>query len=200
MKKIVVYGILPLLLILLAVWAFCGTAGSDSYHHQGYIVDMRDSEDGTVITTLSGDKTAEFTLKWYTRKKFSGELTALKEGAFIKLSTTRNSDSNIKKFSAYNGFSMEGKIVFVEEVNSPFLLTVSQLTNSRSLYSLISSQEISYPLQTGTQVKVYHQYPLNAGNVTVVVDAVQPLTDVLSELTEEDLAYIELLRYTVASK
>ena len=200
MKKIVLYVILPLLLLLLIVWAWCETAGSDSYNYQGYIVGMRDSEDGTVITTICGDKTAEFTLKWYTQKKFSGELTALNEGAFIKLSTTRNSNSNVKKFSAYNGFSMEGKIVFVEEVNSPFLLTTSQLTGSRYLYSLVSSQETSYPLQTGTQVKVYHQYPLNPGNATVVVDALQPLSDILSELTEEELAYMEQLRYTVAGK
>lgn len=200
MKKFVVYCILPLLLILLAVWAFCGTAGSDSYSYQGYIMDIRESEDGTVITTLSGDQTSEFTLRWYTRKKFSGELTALEEGAFIKLSTTRTSKTNIKKFSAYNGFSMEGKIVFVEDADSPFLLTVSQLTGSYYLYSLIPSQEIASPLQTGSQVKVYYQYPLNAGNVTVVADAVQPLTDVLSPLTEEELAHIELLRYTVADK
>ena len=49
-KKIVIFGVLPLLLVLLAVWAFCETAGSDNYNYQGYIVAMRKSEEGTVIT------------------------------------------------------------------------------------------------------------------------------------------------------
>ncbi len=198
-KKILIFGVLPLLVILLAVWAFCETAGSDSYSYQGYIIAMRETEEGTVLTTINGDKMAEFTLKWYTRKSFNGELTELKEGVCIKLSTTKNSETNIKKFSAYEGFSMEGKIVFMKDLSSPFILTVDKKLNYHMLYSLISSQDITYPMQTGTQVKVYYQYPLNASTETVVVDVIQPLTDVLSELTEEEIAYIGRQGYTVAN-
>lgn len=196
-KKILIFGVLPLLVILLAVWAFCETAGSDSYSYQGYIIAMRETEEGTVLTTINGDKMAEFTLKWYTRKSFNGELTELKEGVCIKLSTTKNSKTNIKKFSAYEGFSMEGKIVFMKDLSSPFILTVDKKLNYHMLYSLISSQDITYPMQTGTQVKVYYQYPLNASTETVVVDVIQPQTDVLSELTEEEIAYIGRQGYTV---
>jgi hypothetical protein len=199
-KKIVIFGVLPLLVVLLAVWAFCETSGSDSYNYQGYIVAMRESDSGKVITTVSGDKKSEFTLKWFTKEKFSGELTELKEGAFIKLSTTRKSDTDIKKFSAFEGFSMEGKIVFMENLDSPFILTIDKKFNYYMLYSLIFAEDINYSLQTGTQVKVYYQYPLNASTKTFVADVIAPTTDVLSELTEEEIAYIGRQGYTVASK
>lgn len=199
-RKIVTFGVLPLLLVLLAVWAFCETAGSDNYNYQGYIVAMRESDEGTVITTLSGDIESEFTVRRTTKKQFSGELTELKVGTFIKLSTTRNSSTNIKKFSAYEGFSMEGKIVYMENLSSPFILTIGDTVKYYMLYSLIPSQDIAYPLETGTQVKVYYQYPLNASTKTVVVDAIKPTTDVLSELTQEEIAYIGRQGYTVASK
>ena len=196
-KRIITFGILPLLIVLLAVWAFSQTGGSDSYSYQGYIIAMRETENGTVITTVSGDQKAEFNLKWYTREKFSGELTELKENAFIRLSTTRNSDTNIKRFSAYEGFSMEGKIVFTEGLSEPFILTIDKSYNYYMLYSLISSQDIQYPLQTGTQVKVYYQYPLNASTKTIVVDAIEITSDILSEPTEKEIAYIGRQGYTV---
>ena len=197
-KKIVIFGVLPLLVLLLAVWAFCETSGSDSYNYQGYIVAMRDSDNGKVITTVSGDKKAEFTLKWFTKKQFSGELTELKEGAFIRLSTTRNSDTDIKKFSAFEGFSMEGKIVFMEDLDTPFILTIDKSLNYYMLYALISAEDIDYSLQTGTQVKVYYQYPLNASTKTFVADVIETTTDILSELTEAEIAYIGRQGYTVA--
>ena len=197
-KKIVIFGVLPLLVLLLAVWAFCETSGSDSYNYQGYIVAMRDSDNGKVITTVSGDKKAEFTLKWFTKKQFSGELTELKEGAFIRLSTTRNSDTDIKKFSAFEGFSMEGKIVFMENLDTPFILTIDKSLNYYMLYALISAEDIDYSLQTGTQVKVYYQYPLNASTKTFVADVIETTTDILSEMTEAEIAYIGRQGYTVA--
>ena len=161
---------------------------------------MRETDEGTVLTTISGEKKFEFTLKWYTKERFSGELTELKEGAFIKLNTTRNSDTNIKNFSAFEGFSMEGKIVFMENMDSPFILTVDKKFNYYMLYSLIFAEDMTYPLQTGTQVKVYYQYPLNASTKTFVADVIEPTTDILSELTEEEIAYLGRQGYTVKSK
>ena len=200
LKKIVILGVLPLLIVLLAVWAFCETSGSDSYNYQGYIVAMRETDDGTVLTTINGDKKAEFTVKWYTRKKFNGELTALAEGAHIKLSTTGDDSTNIKKFSAYSGFSMEGKIVFMEDLSSPFILSEDNAYNYYMLYSLIPAEDTAYPLQTGTQVRIYYQYPLNASTKTIVVDVIEPTSDILSPLTEKEIAYIGRQGYTVASK
>lgn len=197
-QKIVIFGVLPLLVVLLAVWAFCETSGSDSYNYQGYIVAMRQSDDGTVLTTVNGDKKAEFTVKWYTRKKFNGELTELTEGACIKLNTTDHDSTNIKNFSAYNGFSMAGKIVFMENLSSPFILSEDNDYNYYMLYSLISAEDIAYPLQAGTQVKIYYQYPINASTKTIVADVIEPTSDVLSGLTEAEIAYIGRQGYTVA--
>lgn len=198
LKKIVVYGVLPLLVVLLAVWAFYETSGSDSYSYQGYIIAMKDSEDGKVLTTISGDKTSEFVIKWYTKKTFNGALQELKEGVCIKLNTTGRSNRNIKEFSAYEGFTMEGKIVFMEGHTSPFILTRSKTVNTYMVYSLISSQDITYPVSTGSQVTVYYQYPINASTKSIVVDVVQPVTDILSPLTEEETRFITRQGYTVA--
>ena len=200
LKKIAIFGVLPLLVVLLAVWAFCETSGSDSYNYQGYIVAMRESNGGTVLTTVSQDGKAEFTVKWYTRKKFNGELTALAEGAYIKLNTTNDDSANIKNFSAYSGFSMEGKIVFMENQSSPFILSEDNAYKYYILYSLIPAEELARPLQPGTQVKVYYQYPINASTKTIVVDVIEPTSDILSPLTEKEIAYIGRQGYTVASK
>lgn len=200
LKKILWFAILPLMLILVLVWSYCETAGSDSYDYQGYITAIRKTDKGTIITTISGDHQAEFTLKGYTREHFNGDLTELEEGAFIRLSTTRGSNTNVKKFSAYSGFSMEGKIIFMEGLSSPFILTFDKSINYNMLYALISSQDIEYPLQTGSQVKVYYQYPLNASTKTIVVDVISPTSDILSEVTEAEIAYIGRQGYTVASK
>lgn len=199
-KKIVTFGILPLLVVLLAVWAFLSTSGSDSYNYQGYIIAMRDTDNGTVITTLSEDKQLEFVVKRTTKKIFNGSLTELKEGAFIKLSTTDTDSANIKRFTAYEAYSMEGKIVLIEGQNIPFLLTINPKLNYNQLYGLISSQDIPYAPKTGAQVKVYYQYPLNAGTEKFVVDVIQPTTEILSPLTKEEIEYISRMGYTVASE
>lgn len=198
LKKIIILGVLPLLVVLLAVWAFCETSGTDSYNYQGYIIAIRQSEGGTVLTTINGNQKAEFTVKWYTKKQFNGELTDLAEGAFIKLNTTDENSTNIKNFSACNGFSMTGKIVFLENSSTPFILSTDNNYNYYMLYSLISAQDIAYPLQTGTQVKLYYQYPINASTKTIVVDVIETTSDLLSPLTEEEIAYIGRQGYTVA--
>ncbi len=199
-KKILLCGVLPLALLCLAIWGYCTWAGADNYNYQGYVTAIRETEEGTVITTLNSDKTAEFTLKWYTRKVFNGDLKELKEGAYIKLITAKNDDTAIRKFSAFEGFSMKGKLVFMEGHNTPFILTLEKTFQYNKLYSLIPAQDIDDPFKTGTQVKVYYQYPLSQNTVTFVADVIQPTTDILSPLTEEELTFIERMKYTVASK
>lgn len=199
MKRILLWGVLPLALLFLIIWGYCQWAAADNYNYQGYITAIRETKEGTVITTLNGDKEAEFTLKWYTRKIYNGELKELKEGAFIKIITTRNSDVNVRKCSAFEAFSSEGKIVFMEGHETPFILTLEKTFKYYKLYSLISAQDIDYSLKTGTQVKIYYQYPLNQATTTVVVDVIQPTSDILSSLTDEELTFIERMKYTVAS-
>ena len=185
-------------LFFFAIWGYCQWAGVDNYNYQGYITAIRETKEGTVLSTLSGDKAAEFTLKWYTRKVYNGELKKLKEGAYIKLITTKNSDVNVRKFSAFDAFSSEGKIIFMEDHDTPFILTLENTFKYYKLYSLISAQDIVYPLETGTQVKIYYQYPLSQAATAIVVDVIQLSSDTLNPLTQDELAYIGRQGYTVA--
>lgn len=198
-KKIALCSILVIGALLLLVWACLETDSSDNYQYEGYILAIQETDAGTVLTTLRGDTQSEFTVKWYTKEKYNGEIQQLREGDCIKLSTTRRSDTNIKKFSAYSGFSMEGKIVYMEGLASPFLLTTSANTKAYRLYGLISSQASASAPQAGTQVKVYYQYPLNAATVSIVVDIIQPISDTATPLTEAEIAYITSQDYTVSA-
>ena len=199
-KKYILVGILLLAFVLLGVWAFSNTAGSEDYAYQGYIIAMRKSDKDTVITTLFGDKKSEFTITNSTKEIFNGELKELKTGAFIRLDTTRGSDTKVKRFTAYDAYHMDGKIVFMENQETPFILTFDQSLNYYMLYSLISSQDIDYGLQTGTQVRVFYQYPLNISSTAVVVDVIETTTDVLSEPTEKEISYIQRQGYKVEGK
>jgi hypothetical protein len=199
-KKILWIVGLVLALALIGVWIYFGTASPDKYSYEGYIVATRKSGGDTVITTISGDTKNEFTLKWYTKKNFSGTLNELKEGAFIKLNTTGKGSSNIRNFSAYEGFSMEGKVVYFEGKAEPYILTIGKTVKYYMLYAMIPSQDVDYQLETGTQIKAYYQYPLNASTEKVVVDVIEKTSDILSPLTEEEIAYIGRMGFKVAGK
>lgn len=192
---------IPLLILVIAalgilVWACLQTEGSENYNYEGYIIGIRESEEGTVLTTLSGNTQSEFVVKRNTKEKFNGEVKELRVGDCILLTTKKNSDRDIQRFSVYSGFSMEGKIVNVEGQDTPFLLTPYYA--SYRLYSLIPAQDsISLP-KTGTEVKIYYQYPINAATVSIVVDIIQPTSDIVSPLTEPEATYMTNQGYTVS--
>ena len=194
---------LPLLILVIAalgllLWSCLQTESSDSYDYEGYIIGINQTSEGTVLTTLSGNTQSEFVVKGNTKEKFNGDLKELRIGDCIKLTTKKNSDRDIHRFSVYSGFAMEGKIVNVEGQDTPFLLTPYYA--SYKLYSLIPAQEsISVP-QTGAEVKIYYQYPINAATVSIVVDIMQPTNDILSPLTEAEASYIARQGYTVSAQ
>ena len=195
-RKHIVYIVIGILLALLAVWGICETAGSDSYNYQGYVLDTRVQKGNTIITTISGDKLAEFTVKWYTRQKFNGETAQIKKGDFIKLSTISSGSQNMKKFSVYDGYSKEGKLVYMDGLSSPFILTTNKLTKAFELYSLISAQDNPKPIGNGIPITIYYQYPLASGNVNIVADVIQPTSDIPIALTQEEIAFITNAGYT----
>lgn len=195
-RKTIVYIIIAILLALLAVWGICETAGSDSYSYQGYILATRVQKGNTIITTISSDGLAEFTVRWYTRQKFNGETAELKVGDFIKLSTTGADSQNMKKFSVYDGYSKEGKLVYMDGLNSPFILATNKLTKAFELYSLISAQDNSKPIGNGIPITIYYQYPLASGNVNIVADVIQPTSDIPIPLTQEEIDFITNAGYT----
>ena len=188
-----------ILLMIVAIWWICG-AGSEDYTCKGYVTQVNKTKTGTVITVLSGEKESEFTIKWYTRKKVNGELKPIEAGNCILLSTTKNSDTNIKKFSAYEGYQMSGKLVYAETLSTPFLLTRNEFTKALRLYSIISAEEDGMPMENGTPITIYYQYPINAGNTTIVVDIVQQTSDTAEAFTEAELTYIATSGYTLATE
>jgi len=198
-KKFLPCVILLIAIIGVLVWACFQTEGSESYNYEGYIVGIRETEEGTVLTTLSGNTQSEFVVKGHTKERYNGEVTELRVGDCIKLSTTKRSDRVIKRFSVYSGFAMEGKIVNAEGHDTPFLLTTMATTKYYRLYSLIAAQDSVSTLQTGTQVKVYYQYPLNAATQSVVVDIIQPTSDTPAPLSEEEVSYLTAHGYTVSA-
>lgn len=199
MKHKWIYLVLLFAVALLLIWGLSETSGSDHYDYQGYVVAVETINGDTVITTISGNSLSAFKVKWYTRQKFQGGITALKEGSFIRLSTTAGSDTNLKKFSAYEGYSMEGKLVYLNEVDGPFLLTSNDSKTTFRLYSLISARDNITYAEIGSTVKVYYQYPLTGANVTIVVDVVEVTSDIIEEFTEAEIGYIAAQGYTVKS-
>ena len=191
---------LPLLILVIValgilVWACLQTEGSESYNYEGYIVGISETKEGTVLTTLQGNTQSEFVVKRNTKEKFNGDVKELRVGDCIKLTTRKNSDRDIERFSVYSGFSMEGKIVNVEGQDTPFLLTPYYA--SYKIYSLIPAQELTSFPQTGTTVKIYYQYPINAATVSIVADIIQPTSDIVSPLTDAEASYIANQGYTV---
>ena len=98
MKKIFIFlGIF--LALMLTTWGVCETAGSDFYNYKGYVVDIVEDENDTIIKTLYGNAESQFTLKWYSREKYKKETKDLQIGDYIMLTTTQYSDTKIKQFS-----------------------------------------------------------------------------------------------------
>ncbi len=97
-KDKIFWAVGAVLLIVLVVWGICATAGSDSYNYEGYVVSIDQNEKNqTVITTVSGNKTHEFVLKWHSRKRFEKDDREISVGDRVMLTTTRFSNTDIKR-------------------------------------------------------------------------------------------------------
>lgn len=169
-KKILI-GVGVFLLLLLITWGLCETAGSDYYNYKGYVVDIVEENGDTVIVTLSGNVESRFTLKWYSREKYKKETKDIEIGDLVRLTTTQYSNTNIKKISVDYGYSVEGKIFYVETLlDRPFLFINEPLYGTH-LFDLIPPDENMLDgLKTGDRVRVYYEYPFAAGAVTVQVN------------------------------
>ncbi len=99
-------------MIILIPWGIIETAGSDYYNYKGCVTEIGENDKGEMlITAVSDGYENTFTLKWYSRKKFSEDKTdkSINVGDTVMLTTTRYSDTNIKKISVKKGYSLEGK-------------------------------------------------------------------------------------------
>ncbi len=199
MKKALII-IVVVLGILLVTWGICETAGSDYYSYKGYVTNIFENKNGeTVIVTLSGTTESEFAFKWYTRQKSqSGQPIAI--GDRVMLSTTHNSDKNIKKIKVDAGYATEGKLVYVEGLSSPFVLSVAPETENRHLISIVTTSiDMLDGLNMGDTVKFYHYSPVYATTITLVSESMAVIErGSINSLTEEDIAFIEAQGYNIS--
>ena len=191
------------LLLLLITWGICETAGSDYYNYKGYVVDVIEENDNTVLVTVSGNVESRFSLKWYSREKYKKDTKDIEIGDLVMLSTTHFSDTNIKKISVDYGYSTEGKLVYINELpDTPFVLATESTTKMKYLISIVPSDTNLFDgAEMGEAIRIYHTYPINAQTITVLSDA-QAFTsnDTCKGLTEEEVKFIEEKGYTVKSK
>lgn len=186
-KKILI-SIGVFLLLLLITWGICETAGSDYYNYKGYVVEIVEENGDTVIVTLSGNVESRFTLKWYSREKYKKETKDIEIGDLVRLTTTQYSNTNIKKISVDYGYSVEGKIFYVETLPDRPFLFINEPLYGTHLFDLIPSDENMLDgLKTGDRVRVYYEYPFVAGAVTVEVNGLV----FISEGTIEDFTDAE---------
>lgn len=186
-KKIMI-GVGVFLLLLLITWGICETAGSDYYNYKGYVVDVVEENGDTVIVTLSGNVESRFTLKWYSREKYKKDTNDVEIGDLVRLTTTQYSNTNIKKISVDYGYSVEGKIFYVETLPDRPFLFINEPLYGTHLFDLIPPDENMFDgLKTGDRVRVYYEYPFAAGTVTVQVNGLV----FISEGTIEDFTDAE---------
>lgn len=200
-KNKILTAVSAVFLLLLMTWGILETAGSGYYSYKGYVVNVRqDDRDQTIITTISGDKTSKFVLKWYSREKYKKEDRSIAIGDLVMLSTTQYSDTNIKKISVNNGYSTEGKLVYLRDLpDRPFILATDPTTRVKYLISIVPTDtDLFDDLEMGESVRIFHSYPLSAQSVTVLSDAQAINASGEKEgLTDEEIAFIEEKGYTV---
>lgn len=195
MKKILI-GIGILIAIFLVTWGVCEVANSNYYNYQGYVTNVFENEKGeTVIVALSETSESTFTVKWYT-KMTAPKRQPVDVGDKILLSTTRYSNTNIKKMKVVPGYSTEGKLVYVEGLITPFVLAKENVTQARYLVSAIQYRDNTPDgPKTGDIVKIYHAFP---ATVSVAVDNSVVLAEgSIDVLTTEDIAFIESQGYSL---
>lgn len=187
-------------LICLIAWGICDTViGSNYYNYAGYVLEIKENEKNqTVITTVSGDKISEFVLKWHSRKRFEKEEREITVGDYVMLSTTRFSDTDVKKMSIDDGYSTEGKLIYVNEADAPLVLAVNSSTGLKYLVSIDYHTYYNNAVNgaTGNKVRIYHAYPIHEQSVSVLSNAYSIISED-SELTIEEIAFIESKGYTV---
>ncbi len=195
-KKILI-AVGVLLVAFIIVWGICETTGSDYYNYTGFVTDVSENEKGeTVVETLSGLKESHFTVKWYTKKGLFKK-HHISVGDQIMLSTTHNSDTNLKKMKVEPGYSTEGKLVYTEGLSSPFILATSEDTKVKYLVSIVTFDDSLSGTKTGDAVKLYHAAPVYTSSISLVAEGVVIDENPGAALSAEDIAFIETLGYKI---
>ena len=190
MKRII--SALLALIALTAALASCGGTGEIDYEYQGFIIDVYENAKGeTAIVTISGDVESNFVIKDNT--KVSGPA---KEpffiGDYIMLNTTGYSDEYVKECKVVPGRVNEGRLVYVEGDDTPFLLQVND-DGDRLLIKLIDDEQNLHPGTSGMGdvIRVYHQEVIELDDPIAHVEGLIYVENGNpADLTDEDVSFI----------
>ena len=190
MKRII--SALLALIALTAALASCGGTGEIDYEYQGFIIDVYENAKGeTAIVTISGDVESNFVIKDNT--KVSGPA---KEPFFIgdciMLNTTGYSDEYVKECKVVPGRVNEGRLVYVEGDDTPFLLQIYD-DGKRLLIKLIDDGQNLHPGTSGMGdvIRVYHQEVIELDDPIAHVEGLIYVENGNpADLTDEDANFI----------
>ena len=198
--KQVMIGCAALVAVFVLTWCICTVWGRNYYNYKGYVVDIVEENGDIVIVTLSGNVESRFTLKWYSRKKYEKEDKSIAIGDIIRLSTTHYSDTNIKKLSVKEGYSLEGKVFFVSSdiTERPFLFVNDPLYGTYMFDMVSFDRSIFDGMDTGDVVRVYYAHSFAPSVISAQIEGAVKLADgSFEDFSEAEKNYISDHGYTI---
>ena len=196
MKRII--ATLLALVTLTALFTACGGTKEINYEYKGFIIDVYENARGeTAIVTLSGDVESHFVIKENTKVSGPAKEPFFIVG-YIMLNTTAHSDEYVKECKVVPGRVNEGRLVYVEGDDTPFLLQIHD-DGERLLIKLIDDEQNLHPGTSGMGdvIRVYHQEVIELNDPIARVEGLIYLENGSpADLTEEDVSFIISQGYT----
>ncbi len=196
MKRII--SVLLALVALTALLSACGRVDEIDYEYKGFVIDVYENAKGeTAIVTIYGDVESNFVIKGNT-KMIAPAQRPIAVGDCIMLNTRRAGDEDVKECKVVPGQVKEGRLVYVEGDDTPFLLTA--LSDGRRLIVKLIDEEQN--LQPGTSgmgdvIRVYHQDVVDLTDPSVLVEGLIYVENGSpADLTDEDVNFIISQGYT----
>ena len=182
----------------------CGNSGSggNNYEYYGFVIDVYENARGeTVIVTVSDDVESEFVITPNTEISAPVK-TQISVGDYVQLTTTRSSDTDIKKMKVSPGYFTEGRLVYVEGDESPFVLTAPNKDGTRLLVRLADSKGTLPGVSgIGDVIKVFHSAQIVLTAPVADVEALLFIENgTAADFTEEDIAFIESQGYVLKTE
>lgn len=191
-----------LILITLLLSASGCSGSSENWAYKGFIIEVYENARGeTEIVTLSGDVESHFVIKEKTKISAPAEVP-FNIGGYIMLNTTGTSDGDVKECKVVPGRMNEGRLVYVEGDDTPFLLSISD-DGGRLLVKLIDEEQNLQPGASGMGdvIRVYHQAVIELNDPVAQVEGLIYVENgSFADLTDEDIAFIESLGYKLKTE
>ena len=190
-----------LILITLLLSASGCSGSSENWAYKGFIIEVYENARGeTEIVTLSDDVESEFVIKSNTAM-IAPVKTPVSVGDYVQLTTTRSGSTDIRKMKVSPGFSTEGRLIYVEGEESPFVLKANA-DGKRLLVRLIDDNSTLPGISgMGDVIRVYHSSHIMLDDPTAAVEALIFIENgTVADITAEDIAFIESQGFKVKSE